>query len=89
MTAFPSPTLPPDVASRLLADWDKTNDELRSLLAVLKQREFTRDEGLQHMRLIRHISVLSTTLHGHQSSALTQDELAWLETQGVLIGCRA
>jgi hypothetical protein len=71
VTVFPSPALPPEVAERLLADWNRTSDELRALLAVLAHRDFTHDEAMQHMRLVRHLPVLSTTLHGHKSSALT------------------
>ncbi len=84
MTAFPSPTLAPDVEQRLLADWHRTHDELRALIVVHEEREWTREEDLQHMRLVRHIAVLSSALHGHhQSNALTPSERAWLETQGV------
>ncbi len=37
MIAFPSPILAPDVAQRLLADWDRTHDELLALIAVRKK----------------------------------------------------
>jgi hypothetical protein len=84
MNAFPSPTLAPDVVQRLLADWDRTHEGLLALIAVHKEREWTREEDLQHKRLVRHIAVLSSTLHGHhQSDALTEGERAWLKTQGV------
>jgi hypothetical protein len=84
MTAFPSPTLAPEVAQRLLADWDSTHDELRTLIVVHQEREWTREEDLQHARLVRHIAVLSTALHGdHHSAPLTPDERAWLAAQGV------
>jgi hypothetical protein len=39
MTAFPSPTLPPEIAQRLLADWDSTHDELRALIVIHQERE--------------------------------------------------
>ena len=84
MTAFPSPTLSPEVAQRLLADWDSAHDELLALIVVHKEREWTRAEELQHMRLVRQIALLSTTLHGnHHSAPLTPDERAWLAAQGV------
>ncbi|HEY8098361.1 MAG TPA: hypothetical protein VIE65_20050 [Methylobacter sp.] len=84
MTAFPSSTLAPAVAQRLLADWDTTHDELRALIAVHAEREWTREEDLRLTRLVRHIAVLSSTLHGHhQRAALTEGERAWLKTQGV------
>ncbi len=84
MSKFPSPTLAPDVAQRLLADWERTHEELRALIVVHEEREWTREEDLQHMRLARHIAVLSTTLHGrHQRAPLTPDERAWLATLAV------
>ncbi len=86
MTAFPSPTLPADVANRLLAGWDKTNDELRSLLAVLTDRDFPQAESVEHARIVRRLAVISSALHGHIPSALTDGDRAWLETQGVPIG---
>jgi hypothetical protein len=86
MTVFPSPTLALEVAERLLADWDRTHDELLALIAVHKEREWTREEDLQHMRLVRHIALLSSTLHGHhESHALTKDERTWLVAQGVAV----
>ena len=84
MIAFPSAILAPDVSQRLLADWDRTHDELLALIAVHEEREWTRAEDLRHTRLVRHIAVLSSALHGHhRSDALTPDERAWLEAQGV------
>ena len=84
MTNFPSPILPLEIARRLLADWDQTHEELFALIAVHKEREWTRDEDSQHMHLVRHIAVLSSALHGyHQGDALTDAERAWLGTQGV------
>ncbi len=84
MIAFPSPILAPDVAQRLLADWDRTQDELHALIAVHEEREWTRAEDLRHARLVRHVAVLSSALHGrHRSDAHTQDERAWLAAQGV------
>ena len=84
MIAFPSPILAPDVARRLLADWDRTHDELRAVIAVHEERKWTRAEDLRHTRLVRHIAVLSSALHGrHRTDALTPDERAWLEAQGV------
>ena len=59
MTTFPSPALAPDVAQRLLADWDKTHEDLLALIAVHEAREWSREEELQHMRLARAVSRLS------------------------------
>jgi hypothetical protein len=82
MTAFPSASLAPEVAQQLLADWDRTHDELRALIVVHEEREWTREEDLQQTRLVRHIAVLSAALHGrHQSDALTPSERAWLEVR--------
>ena len=84
MIAFPSPILAPDVARRLLGDRNRTHDELHALIAVREEREWTRAEDLRHTRLVRHIAVLSSALHGrHRTDALTPDERAWLEAQGV------
>jgi hypothetical protein len=84
MIAFPSPILAPDVAQRLLADKDRTYDELLALIAVREEREWTRAEDLLQTRLVRHIAVLSSALHGrHRTDGLTPDERAWLEAQGV------
>lgn len=63
MTAFPSVSLPPDAAQRLLADWDITHDELRALLAALTDRDFTQAESVQHARMVRRIAVISSALH--------------------------
>lgn len=84
MTAVPSPTLAPDVAQRLLADFHRTHGELRALIVVHEAREWTREEDVRHTRLVRHIAILSSALHGHlRSGALTPSEHAELEAQGV------
>lgn len=84
MTEFPITALSPEVKQRLLGDWDRTHEELRALIVVHEGREWTRKEDLLHARLIRHLAVLSSALHGHhESDALTEDERAWLRSQGV------
>lgn len=84
MISSPSSTLAPQVVQRLLADWDAIHEELLALIAVHEEREWSSDEDFRAVRLVRHIAVLSTTLHGHhQSAALTETERAWLEAQGV------
>jgi hypothetical protein len=83
MAAFPSPTLPPPVAARLLAEWDSAHDELRPLLKILSGRDFTHAESIQLGRIIRRIAVVSSALHGDISSALTNVERLWLAAHGV------
>ena len=84
MIAFPSPILAPDVAQRLLADWDRTHDKLRALIAVLEEREWTRAEDLRRTRLVRPIAVLLSAHHGrHRTDALTPAERAWVEAQSI------
>jgi hypothetical protein len=85
MAAFPSPTLPPPVAARLIAEWDSVHDELGALLESVRGRGFTQAESIQLTRLVRRIAVVSSALHGRNSRALTGDERAWLATQGVRI----
>jgi hypothetical protein len=75
--------LPPDVAQRLLAESDSAYDELSALLKIVRDRDFTHAEAIQHGRIIRRIAVISSALHGHITSALTDNERAWLATQGV------
>ena len=48
--------------------------------------EFTEVAARQHFRLIRRIAIIDAARHGRDVSALTQDELAWLQTQGVSTG---
>jgi hypothetical protein len=84
--AFPSPTLPPPVAARLIAQWDCADDELRALVEILRDRDFTHAESIYHARIMRRIAVVSSALHGHITSALTDDERAWLAFQGVPLG---
>jgi hypothetical protein len=62
----------------LLAEWDRTHDELLALIAVHEEREWTREEQLQHMRLVRRAAVLSSADHGC-TERLTPEERAWLE----------
>ncbi len=83
---FPSPTLPQDAAQRLLAEWDRVHDELRPLLKISRHRDITHAESIQLAWLVRRIAVISSALHGHITSALTDAERAWLATQGVPIG---
>ena len=66
---------------RLLAEWDRTHDELLALTAVHQEREWTHEEELQHIRLVRRIAVLSSAYHGH-TDGLTPKERAWIEAQG-------
>jgi hypothetical protein len=87
MIPVSSTNLQPEVAQRLLADWDRTHDELHALIAVHAEREWTRADDLRLTRLVRHIAVLSSALHGrHRTDALTSDERGWLEAQGVPLG---
>jgi uncharacterized protein YjbJ (UPF0337 family) len=51
----------------------------------LLDRDFTQAESIEHARIVRRIAVISSALHGHISSVLTDDERAWLATQGVPI----
>jgi hypothetical protein len=92
MAAFPSPKLPPDVAQRLLAEWDSAHDELSALIESLPDRGFTQAppaKSIELARIVRRIAVISSALHGRISSALTVDERAWLAAQGVRIDRRA
>ena len=83
MAAFPSPTLPPLVAARLLAEWDTACDELSALLKIVRDRDFTHAESIQHGRIIRRIAVISSALHGHINSAVNKVERLWLAAHGV------
>jgi hypothetical protein len=83
MAAFPSPTLPPPVAARLLAESDSAYDELSALLKIVRDRDFTHAEAIQHGRIIRRIAVISSALHGDITSAVTKAERLWLAAQGV------
>jgi hypothetical protein len=51
--AFPSPTLPQDVAQRLLAERDTAHDELGALIESVRGRDFTHAESIQLARLVR------------------------------------
>jgi exopolysaccharide biosynthesis predicted pyruvyltransferase EpsI len=82
---FPSPTLPPDVAQRLLVEMNSAFDELSFLLKSVRDRDFTHAESIQHMRIVRRIAVVSSALHGHITSALTNVERIWLAAHGVLL----
>lgn len=83
MAAFPSPTLPPPVAARLLAEWDSAHDELGALLKSVRGRDFTHAESIQHTRIIRRTAVVSSALHGHITSAVNKVERIWLAAHGV------
>jgi hypothetical protein len=83
MAAFPSPTLPPPVAARLLAEWDTACDELSALLKSARGRDFTHAESIQHARNVRRIAVISSALHGHITSAVNKVERLWLAAHGV------
>ena len=78
--------MPPPVAARLIAEWNSAHDELRALLESSRCRDFTRAESIQHARIVRRIAVVSSALHGDITSALTDDERAWLAAHGVPIG---
>jgi hypothetical protein len=82
MAAFPSPKLPPDVAQRLLAEWDTAHDELSALLKSVRGRDFTYAESIQLGRIIRRIAVVSSALHGHITSAVNKVERLWLAAHG-------
>jgi hypothetical protein len=83
MAVFPSPTLPPPVAARLIAEGDRAHDELSALLKSVQGRDFTPAESIQHARNVRRIAVVSSALHGRGLRALTDVERLWLAAQGV------
>jgi hypothetical protein len=73
----------PDVETRLLAEWDSVHDELTALLKIVRDRDFTHAESVEHAKLVRRIAVISSALHGNLSDALTDYDRAWLVAQGV------
>ena len=75
-----------DVAARLIAERDAAHDELRTLLRERGDGEFTEVAARQHVRLIRRIAIIDAARHGRNFSALTCDEIAWLQAQGVPTG---
>ena len=49
MASFPSASLPPDIAARLIAEWDRAHHELCTLLKSVSGRGF-RHAGQFNMR---------------------------------------
>jgi hypothetical protein len=91
MAAFPSVSLPPDVAARLIAEFDSAYDELTALIGSLPDRGFTQAppaKSIELARIVRRIAVVSTALHGRGFRALTNVERIWLAAQGVPIDRR-
>jgi hypothetical protein len=76
---------------RILAESDSAYDELSALLKIVRDRDFTHAESIQHGRIIRRIAVISSALHGNITSALTDDERAWPDlnskTGSALVRC--
>ncbi len=79
-------TLPPDVAQRLAEERNTAHNGLRALIRERGDGDFTEAAARQHMRLIRQIAVIDAARHGQDFDALTHDELAWLQAQGVSTG---
>jgi hypothetical protein len=77
-----SDSLPSDVAARLIEERDAATDGLLALIRERGDGDFTPQAAQEHIHLIRRLAVIDAALRG-RGYALTQDELAWLETQGV------
>lgn len=82
----PSPALSPDVDARLIEERDAAFDGLLALIRERGDGEFTVAANRQVCHLIRRVASIDTARRGWNFHKLSQDELAWLQAQGVATG---